>query len=364
MQTNKKKWMGMVIFALPLILLLVGVNYIADPGNLFHNFYDELTDAILAGEEVQILSNNSDEREITKLLIEKLPQELDCVAVGPSLALTIGQEMTGEETFCNLAMSSADYYDLMAIMGLLEWNQKQIDRIIICFDTRIFDDVVSESDSRHDKLMAFALYMEDILTGTPYADEEMPQATETSAYSRLSQLFSISYFQNSVSYLKTNGTGVLGDRWQIVPSDSTATRYLADNSMMYSAAQEATTAEEVVNSCKTYWLEAGVTEYAYVSEEKLAMFELLIQHLQAQGTEVELFLCPFAPALWDRISEEHYPMLYQLEEEAARLAEAYDLKVTGSYDPYKIGLSNEHFYDARHVKRSAIAEYFDFTSAH
>lgn len=366
MHSNTKKWIVMVLFALPIILLLVGVNYIADPGNLFHDFYDELTDAIIAGEEVQILSNNSDEREISKQLIEKMPQEIDCLVLGPSLALTIGQEMTGAKTFYNLAMSSADYYDLLAMIALLNLNDKKVDRMIICFDSRLFDDAVSESDGRHDKLMEYSLYMEDILTKQPSSGKglKLPKENRTSTLSNLSQLFSISYFQYSVDYLKANGRNVLGERWQVADKNSTAARYLADYSMLYGADQEDTTAEEVIEASRIYWLEANVTEYAYANEDKLATFEKLIQLLQRQGTEIELFLCPFAPALWDRIGEEHYPMLFQLEAKAAELAETYHLKVTGSYNPYKVGLTNEHFYDSRHVKRSAIGEYFDFTSTY
>ncbi len=364
MQTNKKKWIGMALFALPIILLLTGVNYIADPANLFHDFTDELTDAIIAGQEVQILSNNSDEREISKQLIEKMPQEIDCLVLGPSLSLTIGQEMTGADTFYNLSMSSADYYDLLAMIMLLELHDKKVDRMIICFDSRLFDDKVSKSDGRHDKLMEYSLYMEGLLNGPPYPSKEYPKERKNSALNNLSQLFSISYFQNSVSYLKTNGKNVLGERWQIADPNSTASRYLADYSIVYGADQEDTTVEEVIEASRIYWLEANVTEYTYANPDKLATFEKLIQHLQAQGTEVELFLCPFAPALWDRVGEDHYPILFQMEREAARLAEAYALKVTGSYDPYKVGLGNEHFYDSRHVRRSAIAEYFDFTSAY
>ena len=362
---NKKKWIGMALFALPIILLLVGVNYIADPGNLFHDFAGELTDAIIAGQEVQILSNNCDEREISKQLIEKMPQKINCLVLGPSLSLTIGQEMTGAETFYNLSMSSADYYDLLAMVALLNINNKQVDRMIICFDSRLFDDKVSESDGRHDKLMEYSLWMEDILNNpNSSAGLNTPKVNQTSSLNNLSQLFSISYFQNSVSYLKANGTSVLGERWQIADPDSTASRYLADYSILYGADQEDTTVEEVIEASRIYWLEANVTEYTYANPDKLATFEKLVQYLQAQGTEVELFLCPFAPALWDRIGEDHYPLLFQMEREAARLAQDYDLKVTGSYNPYTVGLGNEHFYDSRHVRRSVIAEYFDFTAAY
>ncbi len=359
MKSNKKKWIGLITFLLLFLLLLTGTNYIVDPGNQFHYFYDDLTEAILEGESVQILSNNSDEREICKLLIEKMPKDPDCVALGPSLALTIQQDMTGEDSFYNLAMSAADYYDFMATAGLMEVNGVKPERIIICFDSRLFDDEVIAGDSRHDKLMDYALYMESVLQGQAVS---VPTGKVSGLQKDYSQLFSVSYFQYAVEFLKSNGLdSAFGPRWQSVGDDCTASRYLSDYSIQYGADQEAVTEEAVIEHARTYWMEANVTPGAHMSEEKKETFELLIQYYRAQGIEVDLYLCPFAPSLWGRIGGNQYPILVEMEEYAYELAEQYDVRVIGSYNPAVVGVTDADYYDCRHLRHSAMEEYFDFT---
>ena len=39
----------------------------------------------------------------------------------------------------------------------------------------------------------------------------------------------------------------------------------------------------------------------------------------------------------------------------------YSLKITGSYNPYLLNITDDKFYDSRHVKRQYLSEYFDFS---
>ena len=42
------------------------------------------------------------------------------------------------------------------------------------------------------------------------------------------------------------------------------------------------------------------------------------------------------------------------------MSNKYNLKTIGTYNPYKIGMKDEDFYDARHVRRELLGIYFDF----
>ncbi len=363
MSSSRKKWIGMILFVLPLLLLLTGINYLADPANVFHNFSEEMAQAMIEGNAVQVYSNNMDDREVQQYVIQMMPDRLDAIVWGSSTALTIDTEMVGEEEFYNLAVSSASYYDFMASLALMQLNSKTTDRMIISLDSRMFDPDVYMADGRHDRLMAYSEYMLDYLNGKVSADEIPDLVEKTGVMEKISTLFSVSYFQWSIEYIKTHGLKAFTqDRWQIVDVDSTENKYLPDYSGVYAQSAEEVSAEEVINACNIYWMEANVTEYAMADAENMAMFEKVIMYLQEQGTEVELFLCPFAPALWDRIGEQQYPMLFQLEEYASYLASEYGVKVHGSYNPYNVGLTNEDFYDARHVKKGSLKRVIQFSS--
>ncbi len=358
MWSKIKKWIGLLLFVALPVTILAGTNYLVDPSNIFHNFSEEMSQAMLDGHKVQVLSNNLDEREVLQHLIEKMPAQTDVILCGSSTALGIDSEMAGTDSYYNFAVSSADYYDLMATMGLLQINGKTAKKMIIPIETRMFDSEMYMKDGRHDRLMDYSRYMIDYLNG------EEPDMAELqvrdSMFSKVGQLLSVPYFQHAVSYFQIHGSQVLrGDRWQIVEENAAANIYLPDYSMEYSQAMEQVNEADVIQSCKIYWLGGNITENALANTDNMEVFEKLIVYLQNQGTEVELLICPYAPALWARISEQQFPMIFQLEQYAGQLSEQYGVVVRGSYDPHKLGLSNEDFYDARHVRKSSMEKVYN-----
>ena len=57
----------------------------------------------------------------------------------------------------------------------------------------------------------------------------------------------------------------------------------------------------------------------------------MIAYLTNQGIEVELFLCPLAPSLWDRLEAEksHYVILDEITDFVKEMSNKYDLKDYG-----------------------------------
>ena len=53
-------------------------------------------------------------------------------------------------------------------------------------------------------------------------------------------------------------------------------------------------------------------------------------------------------------------MLDEIEAYAREVADEYDIKLTGSYNPYKVGISDADFWDARHIQHDKLSEFFDF----
>ena len=60
------------------------------------------------------------------------------------------------------------------------------------------------------------------------------------------------------------------------------------------------------------------------------------------------------------VKDTNYPMLYEISDYAKELSEKYDLKMTGGYDPYQVGITDAEFYDCRHVRKELLSKYFDF----
>ena len=42
------------------------------------------------------------------------------------------------------------------------------------------------------------------------------------------------------------------------------------------------------------------------------------------------------------------------------MADDYSIKITGSYNPYNVGITDADFWDSRHVRHDRLDSFFDF----
>ncbi len=360
---SKLRWCGLLTMV-PLLAGLIGTNVYQDPANIFHDESKAMAEAIVAGNSVYSGTGNLNEREVKKNLIMSMPDEVDTIAVGPSLVMCVTAEDVGSDSFYNLGVSAADLYDILAQFGMLESYGKRYKRVILCVDSYGFDENIYNYELASNKaLMPYAEYMLDVLDGAK--TEGVKNETAEVWKRRVEQAFSLTYFQASSNQIQANEEFSMADhRWGIAPEDYDAEKpyYSPDGSWNYAASYQSNDADIVRGASTTYDL---VTQFAYkrhISSYSMEVYDRLITYLQNEGVEVELFLCPICPALWDRLQPEiaNYPMLYEISDYAHEMAEKYDLKLTGDFDPYVVGITDEEFYDCRHVRKELLGKYFDF----
>ena len=367
MEKSKLKWKH-ILFPIILLAMLVFINCYADPASNYHSDpeqYQAMAEAILSGKEVFLSAGNGNEREFRRFLILDMPDHVDCISVGPSFVMGIRQEMTGEESYYNLGESSADYFDILAQLGLMEENGKRTDRIIFCVDSFFFDDVQIAGFTRN---IPFRPYANAMLARLELEAENVSTKTRLKTVSHfIHPAFSITYFQDSVNYIRMCSSFLkTKDRWGLRSKDFDNYKrgyYKTDGSFVYSLNYQGQSVAYVLQDAKDYPIAQKLSKGVPVSEKNKETFERLVQYYQARDVEIELFLCPLAPALWDRIEGEisEYHMVSDLEVFAREIAGRYGLKITGSYNPYTLGISNEDFYDSRHVRHESLTDFFDFT---
>jgi len=363
MSMSRIRWAGLLVMA-PLLAGLVGTNIYQDPANIFHDESKAMAEAMVQGHSVYSGTGNVNEREVKKNLIQSMPDEVDTIAVGPSLVMSITAEDVGTDSFYNLGVSAADLYDILAQFGMMEANGKHYKRVILCVDSYGFDENIYNYELASNKaLMPYAEYMLDILDGAK------PEVVETDTAevwkTRVEQAVSLTYFQASCDQIRTNGEFSMADhRWGIAPQGYDAEKpfYSPDGSWNYAASYQARGVDYVQAEAAEYNLPLQFAYQRHISSYSMEVYDQLIAYLQSQGVEVELFLCPLSPALWDRMQPEiaNYPMLYEISDYAKELSEKYNLKLTGDYDPYQVGITDAEFYDCRHVRKEVLSHYFDF----
>ena len=351
---------------LPLLGLLVFVNIYGDAGNRFHNLGDLVAQSLLAGNPTYIASGNLDERGLKFALVKNMPTAVDCLAFGPSTIMCVSSHDVGEDVFFNLGESNSDFYDILALFGAIDIYEKQMKRVIFCVDANFFSEALYNSPehySFHIGTQPYAEYMITFLKNggkTTISEHNILSSLNRNLYA----LLSLSYFQSNISYyLGTNYLRNHEKRYGIAEGDFSGGYYMPDGSLIYPRVFQNNGVNEVLEGVAKY--DEGMNKYispenTHISITSQVIFEKLVQHLLQQEVSIELFLCPLPPALWDKYDTKLRPILPELEEYAHELAKKYSLKITGSYNPYKLGIPNEAFYDARHVRRELLSVYFDF----
>lgn len=362
-----KRLIRFLLFSVPVLGFLIFVNYKADPGNLFGAAPEKMVELFMQGKSAYVKSGNVEEREVDKKIIEALDEAPECIAVGPSLVRWVNSDMVGSDNFYNLGMSSGNGYDVLAIFGQLEHNGKMPEQVLFCVDTLFFDKTVMENNKtwlRYEDDVQYAL---DMIGSETELDDSRLEILESQT-ARYRQLISLAYFQSSMEYISVNGISSeakIGEP----DKDYEGAYYLKDNARVSSYAVENISREDVEEIMGKYisgrsnsTLDNAVTPNEHLDAGQVDNFKRLITYLQEHGVEIKFFIHPFSPLVWDYIEESgEYPMVEELENFIREYAAEKEIPITGSYDPYEVGCSNEDFQDYRHMKAESLYKYFDFT---
>ncbi len=357
MQRGWFKWFRLLLVVISILAFLSCTNWYCDPANLYHDVSKPIAESLMNGKPAYITSGNVDERLLKCYMIEQMPKDADCVLIGSSTVLGIRKEHVGTDSFYNLGVSGADYYDIMATAAMLEMNHVNPKRIILGVDHYFFCEGIYENNARSKSWRPYAKYMEDILEDanplSPQLDLEAQQKEQ------FRQLLSITYFQASVEFLKNNGSLQIA-RWGMADREYKGAYFQVDGSMVYPRDYENTSVETAIKAATDYDMEYQFGSYRHMNARSKEQFEKLVNYWTKQGAKVVFFLCPVSPALWERYDTERYPILPEIEEYVRSMAEKYDVEVIGSYNPKDVGVSDEDYYDARHIKHPRMKKYFRF----
>lgn len=356
-------WKGILIF-IPIPFIIAFTNFVADPGNIFHDVSSrEAAQQIAKGKAVYSVGNFN-ERNVKFNLIQFLPENVDCLVFGPSLSMGIRSHDVGTDNFFNLGESDADFYDIMAQFGALEFFKKNYKRVVICVDFDYFCETYIKQNIKDLKYKPYALYMIDVLNHKNVVAPNLKSSLVDKIISWM-ELLSISYFQSSTRILLTNLNDIVlrkatTDRIGTPDESYDGAYYKKDASWVYAKSFQAQGLNFVLNDIKKYQMTPHLVKKEHLRKESVEVFEKLINYLQTKDVDIELYLCPFPPTLWNKIDRKEYVMVDELEEYAKSIAKKYNLKLTGAYDPNVLGVSDEDFYDSRHLRHEKLSVFMDF----
>ena len=348
-----KKWCRAVLFVIPLLLFIGFVNWYVDSYALLRVTYDEIAAQMAAGKNVEGLEESDyNDRNLLAARISGMEEAPQIMVMGSSRVYTFDHTMFGTDSFYNAGLSEATMYDLLAVSGMLFYQDKLPETVVIGVDAFLFNK--SHDNEKWKELKSYANYMSLTID-----DKLSPQMAHPGKETGRDwgKILSLDYFRYNVTLLPEK------KRFAVSYTEDWETEdYLkhADGSVSYQRELREVNPAEVKEMTRQAMEEHVVyrmTDYHEIDEEHFWRFSALIDHLQEAGVEVILYLPPYSPMMYNYIeSEEAFRIALEVEEKVKNLAAEKGIALYGSYDPAGCGLEMTDLYDVYHVKTEKTAD--------
>ncbi|MBN2963367.1 hypothetical protein JWV37_01110 [Sulfurospirillum sp. T05] len=341
---SSKKWLKLWVLIFSISILLVALfNYKIDSlGLVAKKGYLDLAAKALANGKIISGLNNFDERLFRKKIIENINYEIEWIAIGSSRTMQLRKRMFLKKDvgFQNYSVSGASLEDYMALIQA-HYNKfnSYPQNIILGIDPWIFN--------RHNGQNRF-LTLEDEYNQflSILGHDNKKQHESTNNYKKL---FSVEYFIENLKFVKNNfDSGLKG--FEIVTSIDIDTQLREpDGSIQYPLKSRFPDSNEVKKSAIQYTKGSvySLERFDRINNKKL--FNHFVKFLQQNKITVYFYLPPYNPYTYDILVEKkEYQIINEVELFLSSLANKYNIKIIGSYNPHKYGFTNEDFFDGMH----------------
>lgn len=351
---------GALLFS-PILIYMMYINYSVDRQGVFQGDQElrNVVEILFAGNDITGYEQfNERQRDILQLIAEKFETAPNTIAIGSSRILQLNTEIAqlSDGEFFNCGLTGADFLDILGSYYLLEKNDCLPENLIIGVDPWVFNK--NSVDSRSDKTL-YAEFLTNCLNiPTPY--------TKPDPREKWMALYSPSYFQGNLSYLRLTGGDT--NQLEIVASDELMEQNtevkMHDGSVLYPVEMREMD-QQLIDDSATANINYGMLnleDYTELDDDRVEQFEAFLRYVQAKGVRVFLILSPYHPINYEHMSvtrPDHYASFLNTEPTIRRIAQALNIPVYGSYNPYAIpGVSNADFFDSLHCRGTCIQKFF------
>ena len=330
----------------PVSLIVVLINVYIDPANIFseEKYYDGIVSIMKQKHNISNITNY-DERILQKKVIEGLDSIPDLVVLGSSRVMEIGNNIYPGKFVINCGVSHANIYDLTAICGLLEKQNKLPHSILFNLDPfTISVEKLNEWESISDGYF----YMAKLLN-EPEQENNYFKFLENK---KLLSTLSFSYFKESIASIIDHKNKKYYDAGCNKPYPNGR---LYDGTISY---------PDSYTKKDTLLVDAQAKEYAIkhfsgdIDTKKLELLTKLVDYLLSKNVKLELIMIPFNPGFYHNTNIYHSNELIRYEKLYKTFAKEHKINIIGSFNAEKYGLTNSKFYDAFHASGEAIKKIF------
>jgi hypothetical protein len=337
---------------IPVLVIVVMVNYFADPAHVFDNgaYEKKLAEYLANGQNVANVSDYN-ERLFQKFHVEKIENRPDVLVIGSSRAMQISSGMFPGFTFFNTGVSNAVIQDYLSIFELYQERGFEPRVLIIGIDPWILNG--NNSITRWRELEPEYFKMLERLTGKA----DVPWFRRSIIEQRYFMLLSPKYFQRSLRVLFKPSEKI--KYYPVDSMDAEVPIKLSDGSYIYERSFRMKTPNEVHTLALRSIDDYRLANFKELNPGLRNTFELFVKYIKEQNICVIFFLAPYHPVAYKQMIESHdYKIITDVENWVRKVAEENNIKIIGSYNPATCGLKEEDFYDWAHPKRESVEELF------
>jgi hypothetical protein len=326
------------LFFLSAISLL---NFIIDPNgqylNKFYFFEDYLSNELIANENIGLRTGSYNDRKFIEYYFSKLKNKPKIIIIGSSISREISSQML-QSNILNLSVSGGSVDDLALISMMSVLDQEKPKKIIFGVDYKMF--------TNYSDLPRFCA-LKKYFPAVKYSLNIDLQKKCFFTFSKFENLINSTLtIQSSGQILKFIYHRIFGLSKNInnrVPNLDLIQR---DGSQIYGLHFDRSVFVTDLDK-------ENLSKMNEINFDKLNEFNALIKYLNKNQIQVEVYLAPTAPKLWD---EDITKNLVSNENIIRNILLACsNVKVIGSFDPNLMKCANSEFYDVGHAKFSCIS---------
>ncbi|WP_375560314.1 hypothetical protein ACE193_21840 [Bernardetia sp. OM2101] len=339
---------------IPFLIFVLSVNVNIDPALLFSTgeVEKEIAQELIKGNNISSIYNY-DERKVQINFINNITATPDILAVGSSRVMQIRNYFFEDSYFINSGLSGATIEDIYGIIALYEQNDKLPKKIILGLDPWILN-----QNNEEIRWLPLKSYYTELAQKLGIDANATISKNDVKGYTeKMKEALSFKYFQESVKMSSQNKN----NSYYEVSLDSIneiADTKLADGSRLYNAKQFFRENEEVEKVSQAYIEQDEIrflNDFDEISKKNEKLVLKLIEYLKLKNIEVTLILHPYHPIVWDYFAKEQkYGNVLEAEKIFITIAKTTNTELLGSYNPNKINMKTPDFYDAYHLRPTAM----------
>jgi peptidoglycan/LPS O-acetylase OafA/YrhL len=285
--------------------------------------------------------NDLDERLFQKSRLVSSGDDFsgDTVVVGSSRAMSLSSEVM-DQSVINLSVSGATIEDIYSL-GLSGLKASGQGKILIGLDPWMLNENSEETRWKSLELLYY-FWRNSVNSGTSLNSLSSPESVmPPQQLSVISEIYNLAN-NREISQIPQDGLPEI------------LAKKARDGSIIYGLEYRNMPNEEIAAGFSDIYSYGRMDKWK-LSEVNLTETRLLISYLKQNGIDVEIVLTPYHPALYPKLASGSTGY-GTAERKFIQIARQEAVKISGSYDPGKLGCKSYEFYDGMHPKEDCMVK--------